>query len=197
VGTGAFSLVGPLPPPSRQRGRYPRPETPSIDRCSRGPAFTGTVMEGARHRLAVLPPTKRLPTLFRSSALSLGRARREDSTRALHSRGAYRRAPPDDFCNRIRPAITTAGSPGPRAPPMRSPAMAAVFRIRPGPLETRDRGRSGVRVAMHRSTASRGLTGQGPRRGLVSPRFGASRCDRSRTRALPQPDRLGHLLSRR
>jgi hypothetical protein len=48
---------------------------------------------------------------------------------------------------------------------------------------------------LSRDAASREFTGQGPCRRQLPPSFGASRHDRSRTRASPQPDRLGHLLS--
>lgn len=63
----------------RDPKRLPSPSAPR-DRLSPAP------LSRARHQLAVLPPPNRLPTLLRSSALSLGGARRQDAPRALHPR---------------------------------------------------------------------------------------------------------------
>ena len=62
---GVFGAPGPLPPPSRQRGRLPRSEAPSIDKL-----LPAAFAERARHRSHSFAAAGRLPTLFRSSLCS-------------------------------------------------------------------------------------------------------------------------------
>jgi hypothetical protein len=65
------------------------------------------LLVGTRHRTRGFAAARRLPTLFRRSALSLGVARPWTGSRALHSRSPMATRRLVDFCNRSRPASTT------------------------------------------------------------------------------------------
>jgi len=138
-----------------------------------------------------LPPGGRLPARVHSPELSRGGARPSSGPRALHPRlrRAVRRL--STSATEPRSASTTHGSPEPRPPRSRSPAHAALrrtgpFRRRrgtggwPGPFRaqptetSRVRGRSPDHRPTHDSSCPRSLAA------------GAS----------PQPDPLGHLVSR-
>lgn len=178
-------LVGPLPTRSRQRARHPWPETPSIDRCTQGPALTGPFLRVPATVLSALPPMNRLPTLLRSSALSLGGARREDMSASSSLVVASRRAPPE----RLLQPNTTRDHDRWIARTSRTPA--AVARDESCFSHTSREGGSGVRVAVLRGTASRGFTGQGlssgcyprlwrlPLRSLASESFAPTRSTRT------------------
>jgi hypothetical protein len=160
----ASPTVGPPPPRSRQRARLPWPETPSIDRCTQGPALTGPFLRVPATVLSALPPMNRLPTLLRSFALSLEGARREDISASSSLVVASPRAPPERL---LQPNTTRDHD---RWIALTSRTPAAVARDESCFSHTSREGGSGVRVAVLRGTASRGFTGQGPRSGC-SPRL--------------------------
>jgi hypothetical protein len=101
----------------------------------------------------------RLPTLLRSSALSLGGARREDLPTSSSLVVASRHTPPERL---LQPNTTRDHD---RWIALTSRTLAAVARNESCFSRTSREGGSGVRVAVLRGTASRGFTGQGPRSG--------------------------------
>jgi hypothetical protein len=169
---GVRRAPGPLPPPSRQRGRLPRSEAPSIDKCSL-----------SRSRGGSPPP---IPRLCRrgpaSGALSLP---------DMLSHGGARPS-----------TVVTGYSPVVARTARRLPISAietncehnrSIDRAPHTALESPPAQLS-LRVAEipFRSSASRDFTGQGPAwlpmRSFFPPRSLA-------VEASPQPDWLGHLLS--
>jgi hypothetical protein len=164
-------VPGSISAPSRQRRRFCRPRAPSIDQCS---------LAGTRHRSHDFAVASRLPALVRSSLPKV----------ALRSRGAR----PDAFprgpsaARRLLQSKQSASTCRRSSDPWPRPEVALSDGSRwaapPSPRIQRS-------VTKKRGP-SRGFTGQGP--GWLSPfRHLSSRL--LVTRALPQPDPLGHLLS--
>lgn len=156
--------------------RLLRPGAPSTDECSLGAAFT-TPRTRARHpKFGLGRPTRASDALSPPANGRLDTAAFAGSSPA----SARRRAPLVDFCNQIRSQARPSdrrnsrlrGSPAAFTAEFSLPGPAALLR-RSGTEESWVRGR--------RSWLSHASS---PRR------------DCSRQRALPQPNRLGHLLSR-
>jgi hypothetical protein len=156
---------GPLLPPSRQRGRLPRSEAPSIDKCS-PPRFRG-------REPATVPTTSPPRAGFRRFFAPLGCSRREEldpgGGDGLFTRGRLDRAPLANFCNRneMRAQLLDRSSPAHRAKVAFCAALAAGGR------------------SPFRSSASRDFTGQG--RLVVNHTRASSYHDRSRRKLNPNP----------
>lgn len=168
-----------LPPPSRRRRWLPRPEAPSIDECSR---------EGARHSPPASPP---FAMSFRPAFTSTrSRVSRLDRSRA---RGCSPRDASTATCRSPTSAIETTREHDRRTvralPTLREVALSPSYD---------GRWRRDLRPALSRvaeGLANRAFHGPGAEARLAPRWFGSSGGDRSRSEALPQPDRLGHPMS--
>lgn len=174
--------LGPLPLPSRQSEQLRRPGTPSIVRCcpgvlSHGPSQPATI-------LSALPPTRRLPTRFRSSSLSremLDPKADGFSPRRLWAKRRLTTSAIETIREHDHVIVRT---------PLTTRAVARTCSsARARPFGTTARWR--VATPLSRQ-ANRDFTAQGQARS--SPALPATI---ARGGALPQPVRLGHLLSRR
>jgi hypothetical protein len=183
---------GALPPPPRQRGRCPHTRVPSIDECSLHPARAGDHEEPVTV-LTALPPRSGFRRPFAPRAHSMNSSADEARPAPV---GAGQ-TPLVDFCNQtirehdrwvVRTPISAVESclPVARAPVEPKPT-GAIDQVT-SPLDVH---RSLSTLPDDEGDASRGFTGQGPwafARRRPSSRLLAAR-------ALPQPDRLEHLLS--
>jgi hypothetical protein len=204
---------GPLPPPPRQRRQPDRTRVPSIDECSLRPVHALLAQHDPGHRRepdAVSPRWRSPPRAPEGE--------RAELQRLDPVPGGVGHAPLIDFCNQHNPRarLRDHPNPGPRlggCPLLRgyasrrgrNPTESRVrLRARLGPgcacapawvtrpggaellLETSLAARSRFRTAPAEVSRARGRTAFATRH--LSPRFLA-------TRASPQPDRLGHLVS--
>jgi len=169
---GVRRAPGPLPPPSRQRGRLPRSEAPSIDKCSL-----------SRSRGGSPPP---IPRLCRrgpaSGALSLP---------DMLSHGGAR---PSTVVTGYSPVVARTARRLPISAIETNCEHNCSIDRAPHTAPESPPAQLSLRVAEipFRSSASRDFTGQGPAwlpiLGFFPPRSLA-------VEASPQPDWLGHLLS--
>jgi hypothetical protein len=202
---GTRTPDSPSPTP-RQRRRLERTRAPSIDECPLRPAFAEPRREPATGR-AALPPR----TGFRRSFTP-----RERGVRPARPGGQRGPAPLVDFCNRMnrpraRPrdrlhlvrARRACIYARPVSPALRSlpwacrTAVGARLRLGPKPQPPTSAPDMPPLRALRAARPSRGAPAEGSRargRGLKSPRRLSTRL--LAARASPQPDRLGHLLSR-
>lgn len=138
-----------------------------------------------------MPPKTRLPARFRFPELSPGAARPDVGSEGSSPSVATGRTPPVDFCNLLRSASTSDGSSEPRTPGSWSPTRAAVFRA------TVFRRRNGSRVALFFGQGQSRCHGPGASSWAIRPVSDWHLPPRSlAVGASPQPDRLGHLMSR-
>jgi len=183
---------GPLPPLPRQRARLVRPRAPSIDKCSQRVALSRDDFGGSP------PPVSRLcrrrpgfQHAFASPKLSPGAARPDVGSEGSSPSVATGRTPPVDFCNLLRSASTSDGSSEPRTPRSWSPTRAAIFRATG--FSTAERIAGGPASKQSQSRCH----GPGASSWAIRPVSDWHLPPRSLAAgASPQPDRLGHLMSR-
>jgi hypothetical protein len=178
---------GPLLPPPRQGRRFRRSRTPSADKCSPVPLSRCPFRGGARHRCLGFAAS--CPAPGACSPLLGSRPERLDRRFSrLFTPGCDGRAPLVDFCNLPTIHEHDLEPPEPRTPRFGSPRSEA-----PSP---RSLSRSKRRTGGSPKRASREFTGQGPSEERERSSIRLLSWRSLAMRALPQPDRLGHLLSR-
>jgi len=147
------------------------------------PSTSALLTEPATHS-PTLPSCAELPACVHFDSLSRFEARPSDERRLFTcaDRGATRRS--FDFCNQTDPRARPIELFEPCPPLVKSPSRGALTAG----------GAASRRVSAGcNAWPTELVTGQGPQR--LAPRRGSFGGDRSRSEALPQPDRPGHPLS--
>lgn len=171
----------PLPPPLRQKVWFSRPEAPFLDELPARRSLTRPPRTRARHRTAGFATRDRLPTLLRPSLHEEGLDLAASASSSLAS--ARRHASLVDFCNRNDPQARL------RIAETRFPLFAPVLsHVALEPESVRLAPCGAAKPSCHGSGAGLDL-----RLTPVDPQHPSRRLRASR--AWPQPDWPGHLLS--